>query len=109
MYIARPATGFEIIVRHQDDLERIEEFKNQSEANARCWDGIVSRLKMSAHKDGESAPQLGDGCRILVVGPDHEAGTPRIMIGYLALGDWVSIRIVCIGDQSRRDSFSLAS
>ena len=96
MNIARPKDGFDVRIKHEDDKARIAEFKDRSPACARCWDGMMERLRMSAHKDGEPVPFLGNGFRAFVTGPDEIAGTPRILVVYLALGNWVSIQSVAI-------------
>ena len=51
---------------------------------------------MTAHIDGRPAPHIGNGCRLFVSDPDPEVGTPRIMVGYLVLGETVSIRLAVV-------------
>lgn len=51
---------------------------------------------MTAHIEGRPAPHIGNGCRLFVSDPDPGAGTPRIMVGYLVLGETVSIRLAVV-------------
>lgn len=95
-YIVRPKTGFEVSIKFESDQKRVEEFRKESPASARVWDGLIDRLKMSAHKEGDFVPEIGDDCKVLIISPDVEAGTPRILVAYRVFLDQVSIRLVVI-------------
>jgi len=93
MQFARPPRGFKIVI--DDSIQdTVNSFINTKEAYRRCWEGIIERLRMSAHKDGQPYTSIGKGCRVFSTGPDLEAGTPRVMLGYLVLGETVKILVL---------------
>ena len=63
---------------------------------------------MTAHIEGKPAPHVGNGCRLFVAENDPEAGTPRILVGYLVLGETVSIRLVVLDEDGVARIFSEA-
>ena len=96
MNISRPPDGFRIHFKYSGIDREISQEKARDAKFARVWDDLTERLKMTAHVDGRPAPHVGNGCRLFVAEADPEAGTPRILVGYLVLGDTVSIRLVVL-------------
>lgn len=93
MNISRPPDGFRIHFRYEKVERAVVEEAARNEKFGRAWGDLLERLKMTAHIEGRPAPNVGNGCRLFVSDPDPEAGTPRIMVGYLVLGETVSIRL----------------
>ena len=62
----------------------------------RYWEGILARLRITAHRDGTPLGDDRTGEYVLVTGPDHESGQPRILVSYLIMGDTVTIGKVLI-------------
>lgn len=93
MNIARPPGGFRITWTTNIDALLNAESASHPEFS-RHWGDLVEYLKIVAHVAGVSEPRLCNGCRIFATGPDPESGQPRIVVGYRALGDSVSIRLL---------------
>lgn len=62
----------------------------------RYWEGILARLKINAHRDGEPIGEDRPGEYIFVTGPDQNSEQPRIVVSYLIMGDTVSIGRVLV-------------
>lgn len=103
MNISRPPDGFRIHFRHENIERAVTDETARNEKFGRAWGDLLERLKMTAHIEGRPAPHIGNGCRLFVSDPNPEAGTPRIMVGYLVLGETVSIRLAVAdsGDVAR--------
>ena len=103
MNISRPPDGFRIHFRYEKIEKAVAAESVRNEKFGRTWGDLLERLKMTAHIEGRPAPHIGNGCRLFVSDPDPEAGTPRILVGYLVLGETVSIRLVVLdsGDVAR--------
>lgn len=93
MQIARPPDGFKIIWTPTID-KMLEAERSARPGFDRFWGDLVEHLKVVAHKAGDPEPRLGNGCRLFATGPDPISGQPRIVVGYPALGDTVSIRLL---------------
>jgi hypothetical protein len=93
MRIARPPTGFVIsCTATVDALVRAE--CEAHPAFERHWGDLLERLKFTAHREGKSEPRLGNGFRLLAVAADGFEDRPRIVVGYLVLGDAVRITLL---------------
>ena len=95
MNIVRPSTGFNI--RCADTVSAmVKQAGETNPAFVRYWGDVLERLKFTAHREGTPEPRLGNGFRLLVVNGVPAEGRPRLVVGYLALGDTVSISLLRI-------------
>lgn len=95
MRIARPPEGFAI--RCVATVEALLSLQAQQQPQfIRYWDDIVERLKFTAHREGQPEERLGRGYRLLALDGDRSAGRPRVVLGYLVLGDTVTIKLLRI-------------
>ena len=106
MNISRPPDGFRIHFKYEKIERAVAAEITRSEKFGRAWGDLLERLKMTAHIEGCPAPHVGNGCRLFVSDPDPEAGTPRIMVGYLVLGETISIRLAVVDNSGVARIFS---
>ena len=93
MQFARPPNGFKIKLSKTVDALRRSEVEHRPEFE-RFWEDLIEYIKIVAHRVGTPEPRLGNGYRLFATGPDAISGQPRIVIGYLVLGDTVTIRLL---------------
>lgn len=72
-------------------LATVSSEKSRSPHFGRYWEGVLARLKINAHRDGEPLGEDRPGEYVFVTGPDQETGQPRIVVSYLIMGDTVTI------------------
>ena len=97
MRFARPADGFEIRLA-PTVAKLIAAASEVNPAFRRFWGDIEERLKFTAHREGVPEPRLGNGFRLLVSDGAPTENRPRVVIGYLVLGDAVNVTLLRIGN-----------
>ena len=95
MNISRPKSGF-IVTWPTTVADLIDAEVAQYPDFVRHWEDIIERLKFTAHREGKLEPRLGAGYRLLALGGNPSEGRPRVVVGYLVLGDSVRIRLLRI-------------
>jgi len=93
--IARPANGFEIRTTAAVDA-LIRSACSENDNFERYWADVIERLRYTAHREGRPEPRLGVGYRLIAIEGVSLEGRPRLVIGYLALGDSVIIKLLRI-------------
>ena len=93
MDIARPIDGFKV-TWPQTISSYVQSEIDKNPLFERFWGDLIEHLKFVAHRVGGEEPRLGKGCRIFATGPDRISGQPRIVVGYRALGENVTIRLL---------------
>lgn len=78
-------------------LATVNSERSRNPPFGRYWAGILARLKINAHRDGEPLGEDRPGEYVFVTGPDQETGQPRIVVSYLIMGDTVTIGRLLIG------------
>ena len=95
MKIARQSDGFSVTWPPTIDA-LIEAECAENPAFRQYWGDIIERLKFTAHREGTPEPRLGKGYQLLAINGLPWDGRPRVVIGYLVLGDRVRIRLLRI-------------
>lgn len=94
MQFARPRDGFKVTWTSAVDALRLSHWADPD--FQRHWGDLVERLAFMAHRDGAPEPRLGNGKRLAAYAADHCANRPRFVVGYLVLGDGVTIHLLRI-------------
>ena len=77
-------------------LATVNSEKSRNPRIGQYWEGVLARLKINAHRDGEPLGEDRPGEYVFVTGPVQEIGQPRIVVSYLIMGDTVTIGSVLI-------------
>ena len=95
MRIARPPEGFAIDISATvatlvaSEIEAFPTFE-------RHWGDILERMRFTAHREGKPEPRLGNGYRLIAISGIQSEARPRVVVGYLVLGDQLRIRLLRI-------------
>lgn len=95
MRFARPQSGFNVSLTATVAAMIAAEIQREP-IFERHWGDVIERLKFTAHRDGVEEPRLGKGYRLTTFLGIQSEARPKIIVGYLVLGDTVRITLLSI-------------